>query len=439
MIFLGQASNYSFGRALKHLFAHGSKRDAEQLKQALWERYGGGDVPAIRVTDTFFQEDPESRRGVAPRPRDDGRRGRASWKKSSCSSNLQAQVALYHTGRSALAAAFSILAPKGSKIIIPGLTCIAVVRAVRAAGCEPVFMDIDPETLQYDFKKLENYLKTTQKPAKSAKPIDKNENVCYNVSIIVAQNTLGLPLDMQKLEQIANQYHLKIVEDLAHSAGRFYPDGREIGTVGAATALSFGKGKAIDTIEGGALVLREEAARELHQPTRRSRWADRWRDRWYPVLGNIIRAGYHVGLGKVFTGIFLQFHWLARSADAELDLDVQLSSWQAKLAQRQLAHLPKTPLREHYFVSQRSQLLAELAKKGYYLNEIWYDTPVSPARYAKEAAFPVESCPATVKVAAEIINLPTWYSEKQLAPVRQIIDQHLAKSNHQPGREGAKI
>lgn len=360
MIFLGQASNYHFGQALGHLFAWGNKHDSWTLKQQLAQRYNA-------KTDKVF---------------------------------------LYHTGRSALTAAIQAIAPEGSGVVIPGLTCIAVVRAVRAAGCVPIFVDIDPNTLQYDWEAL-----------------DKTLKVCYNVSTIVAQNTLGLPLDMEKLEKVAHQHDLKIVEDLAHCAGRFYPDGREIGTVGVAVALSFGKGKAIDTMAGGALVLKSKAKIDPQQPTQLPHWSDRWRERWYPILGAIIRGGYHIGLGKVFTAAFLQFHWIKKSADAELNLETRLTHWQAKLATRQLTNLPSTPLREYACVQKRDKLLRVLRLKGYYLDEIWYDTPVSPARYANEANFPTSECPNTVKVAAEIINYPSWYDAEQIAPIKDVVRQ----------------
>lgn len=389
MVFLGQASNYSWRRAWHHLWAHGNESDSQKLREALAQRY-----------------------------------------------QVQADhVALYHTGRSALTAAIAAVAPRGSTVIIPGLTCIAVVRAVRAAGCRPWFVDIDPGTLQYDWGALEKTLQEARAATESAdgakrtsiKGIDKNDDLCYNVSTVVAQNTLGLPLKMTKLEQIAQKYQLKIVEDLAHSAGRFYPDGREVGTVGAAVALSFGKGKAIDTIEGGALVLRKADNEMPPAPQQLPRWAARWRDRWYPILGNLMRAAHHVGLSKVLTGLCLKFHWIERSADAELNLDLRLTDWQAKLAAEQLPNLPKTPLRQYLLVRDRAELLAKFRAHGYYLDEIWYDTPVSPARYAEEADFPADRCPQTVRVAEQIINFPTWY------PPEQLVEAHHLAQDYQIG------
>ena len=431
MIFLGQASNYRGRRIWRHLFAHGSAADSRRLRQALARRYGATEL---------------------------------------------ADVQLYHTGRSALAAAIQSLVPADSPVIVPGLTCIAVIRAIKAASCTPVYVDIDPVTLQYDFSALARTLKqlSTSRPSTSrpsisdaspsptaaadASPrstpvkspmLDKSSQVCYN-GIIMAQNTLGRSLAMGKIQPLADAAHFAIVEDLAHCAGRFYPDGREIGTVGAAAVLSFGKGKSIDTIEGGATILRRaalsapvasakpssalsasaEPLQPLIKPTTQPRRADQLRDRWYPVFGWLARGLYHLSLGRFFLGALHRLHWLARSADAVLDPDQSLPDWQAKLALAQLADLPTTPLREHYFVQNRPAVLQTLARAGYHLEEIWYDTPVSPARYAKEAAFPTQTCPQTAWVAAHIVNLPTWYPETKLAPARALIQQHLAEPPH---------
>ena len=436
MITLGQASNYGFGRTLRHLLAWGTKRDFARLREGLAEHY---------------QVKPE-------------------------------EVALYHTGRSALTAALKAVAPEGgAKVLVPGLTCIAVIRAIKAANCEPVFVDIAAENLEYDYEKLEKelrksgFLKKTLELSRktseeslansserrrqqdylqnnlelSKKTLDKNGNLCYNRGIILVQSTLGQPWHAEKIQKIAQKYNLAIVEDLAHSAGRNYAEGIETGLIGEAAALSFGKGKAIDTISGGAVIVRgrqqirlperqqtqqqdrqnsqsakqqEQNLPKLDQPTLRPKLADRLRDRWYPVFGGIARILWRCKLGRIFIGGLVKIGWVQRSADAELDLSHCLTYWQAKLAYRQLQNLPKTPLRDYRLVENRSEALQKLNQAGYCLEEIWYDTPVSPARYAKEADFPAKQCPETVRIAQQIINIPTWYSPEKLEKAYEIID-----------------
>ncbi len=409
MIFLGLASNYPVGRTLRHLFAWGIPKDSQALRQAFASRYG----------------------------------------------STVNQVALYHTGRSALAAALLAVAEPGAKVILPGLTCIAVVRAIKAAGCIPVYSDIDPETLQYDFDALDKTLTLCYNgsngstspafpcPGDASNSPENTENNLVRAKtqprpVVIAQNTLGLPLDAEKLEEVVKKHNAIIIEDLAHSAGRFYPDGREIGTIGAATALSFGKGKAIDTICGGALIIRQPkttvhqpeainrqpestADQTLDQPPKRPRLSASLRDRWYPVFAGLSRTFWSIGLGKAILAVCVKSRWIEKSADAELSLETRLTHWQAKLAREQLDKLARTPLREHAFVKKRDQLLQELKNNGYDFCEIWYDTPVSPVRYALEADFPADRCPNTVKVAQHIINLPTWYPEVKLTRAREII------------------
>lgn len=389
MIFLGQASNLSAGQAWGRLLACGGRKQSERLRNALADRYG-----------------------VQPH-----------------------NVALYHTGRSALTAALQAVAPAGGvDVIIPGLTCIAVVRAVKAAGCRPVFVDITREHLEYDYQQLENVLrdqcrgqssyttKISESTNNSQKTLDKKEKVCYNRKIILVQNTLGISWHVEKIEQLAQKYQATIVEDLAHCTGRLYADGREAGTVGAAAALSFGKGKAIDTTSGGAVILRNQ--QRAAQPQRRPKLADRLRDRWYPWFGWLVRSLWRVYIGRILLAIFVKLHWIQLSADAELSLDTRLTHWQAKLALRQLPDLPVTKLRDFRLVRDRDQVLRQLRQHGYFLDEIWYDTPVSPKRYAEEADFPARTCPHTVQIAAQIINFPTWYSAKQLREAYEIVKEY---------------
>lgn len=371
MVFLGQASNYHFGRAVAQLFTHGRDKDSLNLKAALAHKY------QVEQPKTGEQID---------------------------------RIALYHTGRSALAAALIATAPKGSKVVIPGLTCIAVVRAVRAAGCEPVFVDIVQDNYQYDLEALAKKLETTP-----------------DASTIIVQNTLGITLDIAAVEKLAKKYKINIVEDLAHSAGRFYPDGREVGTVGVAAALSFGKGKAIDTISGGALVLRKAKYPMVNQPLHLPSKGDRRRDRWYPFLGALMRQGYRMGLGKIVTGAFRWSRWIQPSADAELNLDTKLMNWQAKSALKQLYKLSPEPLREPILVRQREKVLEDLYQAGFKLDEIWYDTPVSPERYKKEANFPAKECPNTVKIAKMLVNLPTWYDAERIERAREILAWYEVK------------
>ena len=384
MYFLGQAANYR-GKVLKHTFSIGRKRDFEALKSHLAARYG------VSADDVY----------------------------------------LYHTGRSALSAGLRSAIPRKNGehpgVIITSLTCYAVVQAVKSAGFTPIFADIEPKTLHFNGETLEKALKKHK-----------------NVRAVIVQNNLGYPADIKSIKTVALKHNLILVEDLAHCAGISYKDGSEAGTVGDFAALSFGKGKSIDTISGGALVLRKKEVTYLERgkfktfkvkkprkPTELPKISDRFRDRFYPLFGLIIRALYPLHLGRLFTSFLIKTHQIQRSADAELSLTTKITNWQAKLALKQLENLPKSrpPIREFYFVADREKTLRELEKHGFLMNDTWYDIPVSPLRYYNKARYPEAECPVAVEVAKHIVNLPTHYEKAKLEKARAIIEKNQSKES----------
>ena len=364
MYFLGLAADYKGTDILKHTFAFGTQKDSDELRAYLAAHYGAD----------------------------------------------YNHVALYHNGRSALAVALRNLVPEKSEVLVTGFTCIAVIQAVRAAKCNPVFADINRETLNFDRKTLEAALEGHD-----------------NVKALIIQNTLGIPVDISEVEDFCKEHDLIIVEDLAHCAGVHYADGREVGTVGRAAALSFGKGKAIDTISGGAVIFLNPEDDPIKQPQLKPYFSETLADRWYPFHGRMIRTFHYLGLGKILTAILLKLGCIERSADSRLSTTTRLTHWQAKLALRQFQRLPKKgrpPIRDHYFVEERGELLKRLRKIGYVFNEVWYEVPVSPARYYKRVHFDEDACPVATRVADEIINVPTYYKKSELTPAYKIIKEY---------------
>ena len=87
-------------------------------------------------------------------------------------------------------------------------------------------------------------------------------------------------------------------------------------------------------------------------------------------------------------------------------------------------------VREFYLVDDRRATLDELQEAGYFFGGFWYERPVSPKRYYKKVHFDEAACPTAVKVSQQIINLPTYYSESDLALARIIIEKHLIEEEH---------
>lgn len=375
--FLGLAA----GRkgAFRQLFTRGSERDVSQLKFYLQKRYNG-------------------------------------------------EAILAKNGRSALTLALKAYFKKGDAVIVNGFTCYAVYEAIKAAGLTPVFADIAKGDLNFDIdtlKALEPF-RSGHAPGRAPESTVPSETIPSAIKGIIVQNTLGNPVNIAEIEKFAKEHQLTIIEDLAHCVGVEYPDGREAGTVGAATVLSFGKDKSIDTTSGGAVILRDPCKNVIKAPSKIPKISDYLRERFYPLFGVMCRGLSYVHLGGAPMRLFIKIHWVEKSADNRLDLARRPAKFETKLALEQLKKINKAkPLREFYLVRSRDEVLDKLKEAGYYFDGFWYEKPVSPVRYYKKVHFPEESCPVAVEVSQKIVNLPTYYSKKDLAPARKIIEEYL--------------
>ena len=359
--FLGMAANYEDGEWLRHLFTVGTRRDSVKLKEYLRKKYNG-------------------------------------------------KAILCKNGRSALALALKAYFEPGDQILVNGFTCYAVFEAIKAAEMQPVFVDISKENL--------NFTPETIQKALSDNP---------NAKGIIIQNTLGNPADIPEIEELAKQHNLTIIEDLAHSVGVRYSDGREAGTVGAATICSFGKEKSIDTISGGALILREPSRHDIEAPSKVPKLSDHLRAKCYPMFGATCRMLSYIGVGGALMRLFVKIHWVEKSADNRLDITRRPSWFQTKLAFRQFEEKRRSgepPIREFCLVEKRAELLRKLRQKGYYFDGFWYEKPVSPERYYKKVHFPEDECPNSAYIASHIINLPNYYTRRDLKPALKLINSY---------------
>ena len=323
------------------------------------------------------------------------------------------QVLITKNGRSAIAAGLKYYFNDSGEVIVNGLTCRAVIQGVKAAGMTPIYADVDKKTLNFTTESLKKVF-------------------TKNTRAIIIQNSLGNMAPICEIEKFAKQNNLVIMEDLAHCTGRKYEDGREAGMVGKITIFTFGKDKTIDTVSGGAVAFRDSVAPLAKIPKRKPKFSDMLRIRLYPSLGATCRALSYVKLSGIFMRFLISVKLIQRSAEGNVDFkNERLSYFQAKLALEQLKNREKNakkPLREFYLVNDREKVLDELKKAGYYFSGFWYEKPVIPERYYQSSNFPEKDCPNAVFISEHIINLPNYYTKKELEPARKIISKHLLES-----------
>jgi len=148
---------------------------------------------------------------------------------------------------------------EGDKVLTTPFSFIASSNCFLFEKAEPLFVDIDEQTLNLDPDKVEEKLKRL-----SAEELKK-------VKAMIVVDAFGQPADWDKFEEIASRYNLFLIEDSAESLGSEYK-GKKCGTFGEAGVFAFYPNKQITTGEGGVLVTDNEelaiAARSMRSQGR---------------------------------------------------------------------------------------------------------------------------------------------------------------------------
>jgi len=157
------------------------------------------------------------------------------------------QVVAVNTGTSALHLAMLVAGVRpGDEVLTPSFNNIGDIQAIKAAGAEPVFCDIDEGTLGIDVEKAE--------------PL-----VSPRTKAVIGMDYDGIPCALEALEAMAERHGIVVIHDAAHSLGTRV-NGRTMGNFGDITVFSFDPVKLITCIDGGALVVdSEEKVAALHR------------------------------------------------------------------------------------------------------------------------------------------------------------------------------
>lgn len=150
-------------------------------------------------------------------------------------------ISLFTNGTLPLITALQALRITGEVITTP-YSFVATAHSLWWNGIKPVFVDIDPSTCGLDPNKIEAAItpKTT-----AIMPVH-----CY-----------GKPCDTRAIQKIADKYGLKVIYDAAHAFG-VEVDGESILNAGDMSTLSFHATKVYNTIEGGAMVMKDEQTKK---------------------------------------------------------------------------------------------------------------------------------------------------------------------------------
>lgn len=169
-------------------------------------------------------------------------------------------------GTSALHLTFLLANIKpNDEVLTPALTFIGTTNPITYCQAIPHFIDSDPETLGINLKSLEDYLKEDT-VIKNGTCINKYTN--RHIKALSVMHTFGHPADLDALLDLANRYHLILIEDAAEALGSYYKN-IHVGHHGYAGILSFNGNKIATTGGGGAILTNDPtvAKRAKHLST----------------------------------------------------------------------------------------------------------------------------------------------------------------------------
>lgn len=366
---------------------------------------------------------------------------------STIARNFGMQEAIcFDSGRSSLYLALQALGvKKGSVVAVQAYTCIVVINAITALGAEPLYIDIDKETLTMD-------------PADFKRKLLNNNNV----HSVIVQHTFGAIADTSAISQIAQKEGISVIEDCAH----IIPDEHhqaQIGVESDAVFVSFGSDKAISSVRGGAVVTNNQdlgqRLREVQNNLAEQVRISIFKHLLFLIVFPFARPVYHLGIGKALLAVLRKTHAIARIMEPEEKKGTQpqwlprryhaalarVALWQLRILRKtndhrlerarqyrsQLKHILPTeqssaiPLQLVMQASQEEEIRSYLRQEGIVLSHDWSGAPLLPEGTVEYSRYKTGSCPVAEQVSANLLQLPTsrWFSyrdsERIIAAIKQ--------------------
>ncbi|EKS7214360.1 dTDP-4-amino-4,6-dideoxy-D-glucose aminotransferase VioA [Enterobacter ludwigii] len=150
-------------------------------------------------------------------------------------------ISLFNNATIALITALQALRISGEVITTP-YSFIATSHSILWNGLKPVFVDIDPDTFNIDPKKIE-------------------AAITPNTTAIMPVHCYSSPCDVEAIQEIADNYGLRVIYDAAHAFGVNYK-GQSILRFGDMSILSFHATKVFNTFEGGAIICQDAKTKQ---------------------------------------------------------------------------------------------------------------------------------------------------------------------------------
>jgi dTDP-4-amino-4,6-dideoxygalactose transaminase len=273
---------------------------------------------------------------------------------------------------------------EGDEVIIPAYTFFATAGAVLHVGARPVLVDINPKTYCLDVDQVQ-------------------QAVTERTRAVVPVHLYGHPAEMDPLMYIAEEHHLKVIEDNAQAFGAEYK-GRKTGGIADVGCLSFFPSKNLGGYGDGGMVVTD--SKEVAERVRMLR-VHGWKKKYYPEV-----LGYNSRLDALQAAVLrvkLRHvdEWNQRRREIAAVYDralAEVPDIQAPFAADHIAHV------YHLYVvrtERRDQLQKKLREK-HVASGVYYPEVLHLTGPMGEFGYQVGDYPVSEQASAETLAIPIY-------------------------------
>ncbi len=203
---------------------------------------------------------------------------------------------------------------RGAKVAVPAMTHVATAHVVELQGAQPVFIDVDPKTGNMSTTKLQEASKLV------------------NLDAIIPVHYLGLPCDMDEINNIASKNNSLVIEDCALSLDAEYKN-KKTGSLADLGSFSFYPVKHITSIEGGMVTTDNDEIATKIRKSRAFGYNKSLGERTRPGLYDVDSLGFNYRMNEVEAAVGL-------NQLNKIDQFIKLRERNFKILQEKVSSIP---------------------------------------------------------------------------------------------------
>ncbi|MFD2203542.1 LegC family aminotransferase [Shivajiella indica] len=143
---------------------------------------------------------------------------------------------------------------RGDEVITQALTFVATANAIHYNGSDPIFLDVDYDTMGLSPQAVSDFLEEYGERRETG---TYNKKTGRKISACVPMHTFGFPVHLDELLKVCTEWNIPVVEDAAESLGSYYK-GKHTGSFGQFGVFSFNGNKIVTSGGGGMIVTNDE-------------------------------------------------------------------------------------------------------------------------------------------------------------------------------------